>query len=105
MSKLWQSRLSLHRILSGILKSRNVYFQPPESVGLHYPAIVYSLSNIRPLSADDLKYINRITYTVTLIDKNPESEFVNDILKIPYSAFDRSYVSDNLNHFVFTIYH
>jgi hypothetical protein len=29
---------------------------------------------------------------------------VDDILALPYCQFDRSYVSDNLNHFVFTLY-
>lgn len=87
-----------------ILDSRNVYFQPPASVKLKYPAIVYSLKNIAKDYANNLSYIASPGYEVTLIDKNPDSEYVEAILRLPYCQFDRFYQSDNLNHFVFTIY-
>ena len=45
-------RLELHEILCGILNTRNAYFQPPESVKMNYPAIVYALSNIKSLYAN-----------------------------------------------------
>ena len=41
-----KTRLELDEELVKILGSKNVYFQPPESLKLNYPAIVYSLSNI-----------------------------------------------------------
>lgn len=40
------SRLNLQTFLEEILESRNVYFQPPESVKMKYPAIVYALDDI-----------------------------------------------------------
>ena len=36
-----KTRYELHEFLCEILGSRNVYFQPPESVKMKYPAIVY----------------------------------------------------------------
>jgi len=32
-------RIQLHEILCDVLGTRNVYFQPPESVDMNYPAI------------------------------------------------------------------
>lgn len=99
------SRLDLHTILCEILGSRNVYFQPPSSVRMQYPAIVYSRKDIEKRSADDMPYRNLPSYEVILVDKNPDSQFVEKILDLPYCSYDRHYESDNLNHDVFTIYH
>ena len=99
------SRLDLHTILCEILGSRNVYFQPPSSVRMQYPAIVYSRKDIEKRSADDGVYQKLPSYEVILVDKNPDSPFVEKILALPYCSFDRHYESDNLNHDVFTIYH
>ena len=40
------SRLDLQTFLEELLESKNVYFQPPESVKMKYPAIVYALDDI-----------------------------------------------------------
>lgn len=99
------SRLELQSILEGILGSRNVYFQPPSSVRMKYPAIIYSRKDIEKRSANDGAYRKLPSYEVVLIDKNPDSQFVEKIVDLPYCSFDRHYESDNLNHDVFTIYH
>ena len=88
-----------------LLGSRNVYYQPPASTKMAYPAIRYSLKDFDVKSANNMPYLRKPCYEVTLIDKNPDSEFVELIMNIPYCSFDRSYKADNLNHFVFTIYH
>ena len=99
------SRHELQSILEGILGSRNVYFQPPSSVRMQYPAIIYSRKDIEKRSANDGAYRKLPSYEVVLIDKNPDSQFVEKIVDLPYCSFDRHYESDNLNHDVFTIYH
>ena len=99
------SRLNLQTELETILGSRNVYFQPPSSVRMQYPAIVYSRKGIEKRSANDGAYRKLSSYEVILIDKNPDSKFVNKILDLPYCSFDRHYESDNLNHDVFTLYY
>lgn len=99
------NRLELQTRLEDILGSRNCYFQPPASVQMKYPAIVYSLSNIEKLHANDDMYKPLMAYSVTLIDKNPDTQFLVEILKLPYCRFDRFYAADNLNHWVFTLYH
>ena len=98
-------RLKLHEILCEALGSRNVYFQPPSSIQMKYPAIVYSRSDINKKNANGNPYITILSYDVTLIDKNPDSPIVKSILEIPYCSYGRHYVSDNLNHDSFTIYY
>ena len=99
------SRLQLHILLEKLLGSKNVYFQPPASVKMSYPAIRYSRKNIENISADDAVYLQNSCYELIVIDKNPDSELVEKISKLPYCRFDRHYTKDNLNHDVFTIYY
>lgn len=98
-------RLELHEKLCAILGSRNVYFQPPETVKMNYPAIVYSRSKIVNTFADNGVYTQSDSYEVIVIDKNPDSEIVREISKISKCTFDRHYASDNLNHTSFTLYY
>lgn len=98
------SRLNLQTKFEEILGSRNVYYQPPASVKMKYPAIVYRRKNIETRFANNVVYMQSSSYEVVLIDKNPDSEFVDKILRLPYCSYDRHYTSDNLNHDVFTIY-
>lgn len=98
------SRLELHEILCGILGSRNVYFQPPASVKMQYPAIVYSRSNLENTHADNAVYLQKPCYELVVIDKNPDSVYVEQVSTLPLCRFDRHYTADNLNHDVFTLY-
>lgn len=99
------NRLELHEKLCEILGSRNVYFQPPASVRLNYPAIIYFRKDIDNRYADDLVYKQDAAYDVTVIDRNPDSEIVVEVSQLPTCRFDRHYNVDNLNHDVFTLYY
>ena len=46
-------RTELQTLLEEILGSKNVYFQPPDTVSMKYPAIVYSLNRIDKKAAND----------------------------------------------------
>ena len=105
MAKMMNNRLELHELLCQTLGSRNVYFQPPESVKIKYPAIVYSRNRIENVSADNITYKQNVSYTITVIDRDPDSEIVERVSLIPHIAYDRSYVADNLNHDVFRIFY
>ena len=98
------SRIELQAKLEELLGSRNVYFQPPAGIKLRYPAIVYKLSRIQPRHADNMKYKIDRSYDITLIDPDPDSHYLNKLHELPYCSFDRSFQSDNLNHFTFTLY-
>lgn len=99
------SRLELHEILCGVLKSRHVYFQPPETTRMEYPAIVYNLENLSQRFADNRQYKKDTEYEVTIIDKNPDSEIPNRLMETRIARFGRSYQADNLNHWVFNVYY
>ena len=98
------SRLELHKKLSEILRSNNVYFQTPSSIQMKYPAIVYSLNVINVASADNNAYKLDHSYMITLISQLPDNEVIDRLLMIPTCRFDRSYLSNNLYHYVFTLY-
>lgn len=100
------SRLELHEELCELLGSRNVYYQPPENLKMIYPCIRYSKSDVATKKASDRIYIKDNRYEITVIDKNPDSAIPDSILeRFPYCSFDRWYPSNNLNHFVLTLYY
>lgn len=98
-------RLKLHEILVDVLNSGYVYFQPPESLKLHYPCIVYQRNSGDSQYANNNAYTFRSSYTVTLIDPDPDSKYIKKLARLPLCRFDRHYASDNLNHDVFNIYY
>ena len=98
------NRVKLQAMLEDILGSRNVYFQPPSSIRMNYPAIVYSVNNIENIQADNAVYRQNKSYEIIVIDKKPSNSAVDTLLDFPYSSYDRNYVSDNLNHDVITLY-
>lgn len=98
-----KTRLDLHQFLKDLADSNNVYFQPPASKEMHYPAIVYNLNNIRNNPADNRIYTQYDQYSITVIDEDPDSELARKVSLIPSCTFDRHFTADNLNHFVYTI--
>lgn len=100
-----KSRLELQTMLEELLGSRNVYFQPPESIKMKYPAIVYSRSDIDNDSADNSVYKQSHYYQLIVIDEDPDSEIVEKVSKLPRCRFDRHYTADNLNHDTFTLFY
>lgn len=104
-------RLKLHNILCGVLEcprsgsACRVYFQPPSSVKMQYPAIVYELNDIENTYADDGVYLSSKNYSVTVIDSDPDSSLIGKVASLPTSRFNRHYTKDNLNHDVFTIFY
>lgn len=98
-------RQELQSKLEELLGSRNVYYQPPASVQMTYPAIMYSKADLDSKLANNKKYLNKTRYTITVIDYTPDNSVIEKILELPYSSYDRYYVSDNLNHDVITLYY
>jgi hypothetical protein len=103
-------RLQLQSLLETVIGSRNdgkdnVYFQPPETVKLVYPCIIYSRSTENTRFANNKPYNNKIGYTIHVIDANPDSAIPEKIALLPMCSFDRSYTKDNLNHNIYRIYY
>lgn len=97
-------RPELQSMLENLLGSRNVYFQPPASIKMRYPAIRYALSDIFSRHADNGVYGQHNVYSITIIDPDPENECITKLSQLPMCSYDRHYVADNLNHDVFTLY-
>lgn len=97
-------REELQTLLEKILGSRNVYFQPPESIKLNYPCIVYERSNIRTDSANNKPYLKHKRYMVTYMDEDPDSTITDQLKELNYCSFEKHFTSDNLNHDVFALY-
>ena len=98
-------RLELQTLFEELLGSRNVYYQPPESIKMSYTAIKFSRSDIDIRHADDTAYSKMTRYEVTVIAKVPNDPVIDKILDLPYCSYDRHYVSDNLYHDVLTLYY
>lgn len=81
----------------------NVYFQTPSNMTMKYPCIVYTRSGFNTVYAGNVKYGNKARYSVTVIDRNPDSPIATKLMAMEYCEFDRQYVSDGLNHFTFVI--
>lgn len=102
---MMRTRLMLHEKLCEVLGSENCYFSPPASIKMKYPAIVYQLADVDNFFADNIPYMKAKRWTVTVIDKNPDSEIPGRLSNLRYCSFDRFFTADNLNHFAFTIYY
>ena len=97
------NRIELHNILKSI--TPNVYYQPPGTQALSYPAIVYSLRNIGKVNANNSVYDVRKSYLITVIDRKADSPIVDKITLLDLCTYDRHFVSDGLYHDTFVIYY
>lgn len=98
-------RLELHKVLTRVLGTENVYFQPPASIQMKYPCIIYGRAGDKPIHANNYLYLRKKRYTVTVVDKNPDSVIPDRVAQLPLCKFDRHYNVDNLNHDVYTLYY
>ena len=98
------SREQLQKILED-LSGVNVYFQPPQSIRISYPAIIYSLSNISHTNANNNTYTIDHEYKIVLVDKNPDSKTIEKLMTLPRIRFADQYAKDGLYYNSFYIYY
>lgn len=99
------SRLELQTKLESILGSKSVYFQPPATVSMSYPAVVYAIGTGAVKRADNMVYNFTNSYDVTFIYKVPNLDIIETMLsEFQMCRLSSSYCSDNLNHYVFNLY-
>lgn len=92
------------QLLLETLGATQVYFQPPGNLTMMYPCIRYEIDDVLTRYADNLPHTSDTRYTVTVIDRNPDSEIPKKIARLPLSSFNRFYTAANLNHFVYNLY-
>lgn len=99
-------RVDLQYKLENMLGNRNVYFQPPASVKLEYPCIIYNIGNGDTKRANCKIYKYTYSYEITIIYKKPNMDIIKTMLdEFEMCRFDRSYISDNLIHYSFNLYY
>lgn len=99
------NRLKLQERLTELLGSNNVYFDPPETIKLKYPCIIYQSDIPLNIQADNKSYILRNRYSATYIDANPDNDITERFLSaFNYCSAGNPYISDNLHHYPFDIY-
>lgn len=98
-------RIQLHQILVDLLGSTNVYFQPPSTVQMKFPCIIYSRDARDEKFADNILYLGKNRYSISVVDKNPDSDIPDKVGALPLTSFSQHYVVDNLNHDVYSTYY
>lgn len=98
-----ERRILLHEKLVNICP--NVYFQPPSSIKIKYPAIIYSYTDTESIHADNRNYLNFPNVTLTLIENYPEPDLVFKVLdNISGTKHTQSYVLNGLNYSIVELY-
>jgi hypothetical protein len=95
-------RQDLQLLLEAI--TPRVYFQPPPTVKLQYPCIIYKRDYADTKFADNKPYDIVRRYAITVIDSNPDSDIPGKVAALPRCLFNRFYTVDNLNHDVYSMY-
>lgn len=98
------SRLELQSKLEELLRSRNVYYNPPTNLRMEYDCIRYSLGTIDNKYANDSKYSKMKRYELIVISRVSDPEIVDKLLELPYCSMGSPYKADNLNHYPLTLY-
>lgn len=97
-------RLLFQAVLESLKVGMKVYFQPPSDITMTYPCIVYEHNPGSTKFANNRPYTYEQQYEVKLISRVPEPDLFQKLAFLPKSLHARSYVTDNLNHSVFSIY-
>lgn len=102
-------RLYLHKLLVDIINSSDpketrVYFQPPASMVLKYPCIIYKRNAKDEKFANNMLYLDKQRYAITVVDSNPDSTIPSKVAKLPLTRFDKHFTVDNLNHDIYNTY-
>jgi len=107
------TRYELHGELLSLLGTADLppekarcYFQPPESIKMSYPCIVYNREPPDILRADNLLYRRVHKYGLIYITYDPDDPLI-EIIEDRFSMcrLSRSYARDGLNHYYYDLYY
>lgn len=98
-------RHNLHEELVS-LGAKKTLFQPPPSVQLEYPAIIYTTKSTYTTNADNKVYTGHRFYQIELIDPDPDTPLIDALLnKFSMIKHVNNFKTSNLNHNVFDLYY
>lgn len=95
----------LHDLLVGVLGTTNVYYQPPPTVKMKYPCIVYNREGSDTLRANNTLYRHKKRYQLTYIDQTSNETVTDELERLQYCSFDGKSVVENLYHSYLTLYY
>jgi hypothetical protein len=95
-------RQQLHELL--LTLTEHVYFQPPSNIAMQFPCILYNRDASHSDHADNRPYLHAKRYQVTVVDRDPDSPLPDLVESLPLCGFDRSFVADGFNHWVFHLF-
>lgn len=104
MEQRWQI---LREILMEETGISYCYYDPPATIRMYYPCIIFHLSDQDSKYADNMAYLRNLRWDVTVVDPvstNGEI-YVGELTSLPHCRFGRHYVADNLHHYTFSIYY
>lgn len=105
MGTINRTRIGLHEKLCGILGSTNVYYDPPESIKLKYPCIIYHQTSGDHAYSGNKTYLYTPSYEITTISKDADDNFVERMVsEFEMIRHGSRYTAENLYHDTFTLY-
>jgi hypothetical protein len=94
----------LQVLLKGLDGVQDAYVQAPTN-GMEYPCIMIERGQASDVKhADNTKYLLKKAYTLTIIDRAPDSSIPDLVEGLPLSRYDRYFRVNGLNHFVFQMF-
>lgn len=83
-----------------------VHYQPPQNLQLKYPCVIYEMDGLQNQFADNLPYAQMVRYSVTVMDKTPDSVLWTALLhKFQYVTLENVMNVDGIYHWNFTLYY
>ena len=82
------------------------WFQPPESIKMEYPCIVYKREKPDVLRANNRLYHRTNHYGLTYMTFDPDDPLIEKIEDhFPMCSLERGYTHDGLNHYYYDLYY
>lgn len=92
--------------LKALLGSDNVYFQPPSNKRMFYPCFVVTLGSASQEMADNKTYLFTDRYSITYISYDFDDDMRRRVVEhFSMCKFDRHFVEDTLQHYIFSLYY
>lgn len=98
-----RSRLDLHNLLLTVDGPLKVYHQAPTN--MEYPCIMYEADATNVKFADNVKYRFKRSFTVIVVDRDPDSPIPDLVEALPYTRRTRTYRTNGLNHTAFQMFY
>lgn len=99
-----RSLSELQTLMKGLDGVEEAYIQAP-TTGMKNPCIMIERGlPSRVTFADNVKYLFLKGYTITVVDRAPDSPIPDLVEELPNAEFNRFFRVNGLNHFVFQYY-